>query len=68
MKDEGRLGEIFFCQCDSIHNQMHMPIIEWTLKKSSTLLCFTPEEATVSTCCAISWAAKLSHAPPLSAT
>ncbi len=33
MKDAGRLGEIFFCQCDYIHNQMKLPIIKWTLKK-----------------------------------
>jgi len=32
--DEGRLGELFFCQCDYIHNQMHLPIIKWTLKKA----------------------------------
>ena len=30
---EGRLGEIFFAQCDYLHNQMQMPIIKWTLKK-----------------------------------
>jgi predicted dehydrogenase len=33
LKEEGVLGEIFFIQCDYIHNQMQMPIIQWTLKK-----------------------------------
>lgn len=33
MTDEGKLGELFFVQCDYIHNQMQLPIIKWTLKK-----------------------------------
>ena len=31
--DSGSIGDIFFCQCDYIHNQMQLPIIKWTLKK-----------------------------------
>jgi predicted dehydrogenase len=31
--DDGSLGDVFFCQCDYIHNQMHLPIIAWQLKK-----------------------------------
>ena len=32
-RDAGLLGDIFFCQCDYIHNQMRLPIIKWNLKK-----------------------------------
>ena len=31
--DAGDLGELFFAQCDYVHNQMQLPIIKWTLKK-----------------------------------
>ena len=34
LADAGDLGEIFFCQCDYIHNQLRLPIIKWTLKKA----------------------------------
>ena len=33
LKDEGKLGRVFFAQSDYIHNFSNMPIITWILKK-----------------------------------